>query len=141
MARPLTMWYCTKRVFPAALRLVNVPVLSFAIAASVGTNIVYGPLPVICADTPDELSHPPNVEAPEMLCAIDTTSDDERSVLLTDETEPDVDVVALSTPAMPPDRLAENHHNPKTATIKRASPPSQNEEHTPALQSQIHPLC
>src|SRR3989338_10519093 len=123
IARPLTMWYCTKRFLPAALKLVNVPALSFATAASVGTKIVYGPFPVICAATPDEFSHPPKVEAPEILCAIDTTSDDERSTLLTAVFAPVVEVAALSTPMMP-DRLAENHHNPKTATIKRASPPS-----------------
>src|SRR3989338_7552078 len=100
MARPLTMWYCTKRFLPAALRLVNVPALSFATAASVGTNIVYGPFPVICAATPDEFNHPPKVEAPEILCAMDTTSDDERSTLLTAVFAPVVEVAVLSTPMM-----------------------------------------
>src|SRR3989338_2671944 len=70
-----------KRFCSATLKLLNVPAFRAATALSVGTNIVYGPFPVICEATPVETSHEPKVEAPEMFSAIETTFDDTRSTV------------------------------------------------------------
>src|SRR3990167_2631740 len=51
---PETTAYCTRRFFSAAV-MVEIASVRFANAPSVGTNTVYGPLPVTDAETPVEV--------------------------------------------------------------------------------------